>query len=111
MNTNMKIINHTEDKKLENKKKRVIKITAAAGLAFLLLLSLGAISSAEEASGEDEFRVIGYYSADLFDEPAPALKNDFMVDGHLVSEEQLYYKGICKDCLAKDKEKTKQRYS
>lgn len=48
---------------------------------------------------------------DLFDEPAPALKNDFMVDGHLVSEEQLYYKGICKDCLAKDNKKTKQRYS
>lgn len=48
---------------------------------------------------------------DLFDEPAPSLKNDFMVDGHLVSEEQLYYKGICKDCLAKDNEKTKQRYS
>ena len=48
---------------------------------------------------------------DLFDEPAPVLKNDFMVDGHLVSEEQLYYKGICKDCLAKDNEKTKRRYS
>ena len=56
--------------------KRVIKITAAAGLAFLLLLSLGAISSAEEASGEDEFRVIGYYSADLFDEPVEMLQTD-----------------------------------
>ena len=48
---------------------------------------------------------------DLLDAPAPALKNDFMVDGHLVSEEQLNYKGICKDCLAKDNEKTKRRYS
>jgi len=48
---------------------------------------------------------------DLFDEPAPKIKDSFMVDGHLVSEAQLYYKGICKDCLKKMNEQTGPEFS
>ncbi|MGI6222540.1 MAG: Fur family transcriptional regulator [Prevotella sp.] len=39
---------------------------------------------------------------DLFNEPAPTMSKQFICDGHLVDEKQLYYKGICKDCLAKE---------
>lgn len=38
---------------------------------------------------------------DLFDEPAPALAEAKMVHGNLVTEQQVYYKGICADCLHK----------
>lgn len=38
---------------------------------------------------------------DLFDEKAPSLKRPKLIDGNMVDEEQLYYKGICKDCMAK----------
>ncbi|MDD5861317.1 MAG: Fur family transcriptional regulator [Prevotella sp.] len=38
---------------------------------------------------------------DLFDENAPSLKRPKLIDGNMVDEEQLYYKGICKDCMAK----------
>lgn len=36
---------------------------------------------------------------DLMEEDAPALYEQKVVSGHLIQEEQLYYKGICKDCL------------
>lgn len=42
---------------------------------------------------------------DLFDVPAPTLSGKLNVDGHVVDEAQLYYKGICKDCAAKMKKK------
>ncbi|MGI6243064.1 MAG: Fur family transcriptional regulator [Prevotella sp.] len=35
---------------------------------------------------------------DLFDEEAPELASPKHIEGHLVDEMQLYYKGICKDC-------------
>ncbi len=35
---------------------------------------------------------------DLMNEKAPELNHDIMVDGNIVQEEQLYYKGICADC-------------
>ena len=39
---------------------------------------------------------------DLFKEQAPTMDSQFFCEGHLVDEKQLYYKGICKDCIAKD---------
>lgn len=38
---------------------------------------------------------------DLMDEPAPQMGEPRMVGGHLVTESQLYYKGYCSECLAK----------
>ncbi|MBQ3390590.1 MAG: S-layer homology domain-containing protein [Firmicutes bacterium] len=46
-----------------------------AALVLLLLPAPGLTSFGEEASG-DAFRVIGYYSADLFDEPAEHLQTN-----------------------------------
>ena len=45
-------------------------------LSLLLLPCAVFPSFAEESSGEPDFRVIGYYSADLFDEPAKHLQTD-----------------------------------
>ena len=39
---------------------------------------------------------------DFMDEHAPQLHKDKKINGHLVQEMQLYYKGICADCLAKE---------
>ncbi len=39
---------------------------------------------------------------DLMDEKAPSLKKQKMIDGHIIDEEQLYYKGICRECAAKE---------
>ncbi len=41
---------------------------------------------------------------DLFDEPAPILANGKEVDGNIVQEEQLYYKGICSKCAKEEKD-------
>ena len=41
---------------------------------------------------------------DFMDEPAPVLTQKRDIQGHLVDEMQLYYKGICSDCLAKTEE-------
>ena len=35
---------------------------------------------------------------DLMNEEAPMLEHDMVVDGNIVQEEQLYYKGICAAC-------------
>lgn len=35
---------------------------------------------------------------DLMDCKAPVYRKPFTVSGHLVDEEQLYYKGICRNC-------------
>lgn len=35
---------------------------------------------------------------DLMEEPAPQLCHERNVDGKIVQEEQLYYKGICAEC-------------
>jgi len=40
---------------------------------------------------------------DLFDEKAPQLKKPIYIDGNLVDEMQLYYKGICAECAKKKK--------
>lgn len=40
---------------------------------------------------------------DLFGEEAPKLDKPFKLEGHLVTEKQLYYKGYCRNC-AKDAE-------
>ena len=39
---------------------------------------------------------------DLFDEEAPVLEGEKVINGNIVHEEQLYYKGICAEC-AKNK--------
>ena len=44
---------------------------------------------------------------DLMDEKAPKVKTSVMHDGNLIDEAQLYYKGVCKECLAKEKESGK----
>lgn len=36
---------------------------------------------------------------DLMEEEAPRHESPLKVEGHLVEEQQLYYKGICKNCL------------
>ena len=38
---------------------------------------------------------------DLMDEKAPQLKRIKIVDGHIIDEMQLYYKGICAECAQK----------
>lgn len=38
---------------------------------------------------------------DFFGEGAPKMPSPFMVDGNMVDEVQLYYKGYCSHCLAK----------
>lgn len=40
---------------------------------------------------------------DLMDEPAPQPSAKY-IDGNLVSESQLYYKGICRNCLSEGAE-------
>ena len=37
---------------------------------------------------------------DLHDEDMPTLAHAMNVSGHMVDEVQLYYRGICKDCIA-----------
>ena len=39
---------------------------------------------------------------DLFDEKAPTLKKPRVIDGNIVDEQQLYYKGVCAECASKD---------
>ena len=36
---------------------------------------------------------------DFFDEEAPMLTAPKTIEGNLIEEEQLYYRGICSDCL------------
>ena len=43
---------------------------------------------------------------DLFDEPAPRVTETKVIDGNIVQEEQLYYKGICSACAKKMEKKT-----
>lgn len=38
---------------------------------------------------------------DLFEELAPELTGQKIVEGNIITEEQLYYKGICADCAKK----------
>lgn len=38
---------------------------------------------------------------DLMDEEAPHLEKSININGHIVEEKQLYYKGICVDCAKK----------
>ena len=38
---------------------------------------------------------------DFFDETAPQVDGEINIDGNIVTEKQLYYKGICKECIAK----------
>ena len=38
---------------------------------------------------------------DLFDEEAPVLEGEKVINGNIVHEEQLYYKGICAECAKK----------
>ena len=46
---------------------------------------------------------------DLMDEKAPKMKRPVSREGHLIDEAQLYYKGICKECLEKEKENNKDK--
>ena len=39
---------------------------------------------------------------DLFDEKAPTLKKPRVIDGNIVDEQQLYYKGVCAECASKE---------
>ena len=38
---------------------------------------------------------------DLFDEEAPLLEEEKVINGNIVHEAQLYYKGICAECAKK----------
>lgn len=42
---------------------------------------------------------------DLFDEKAPKTTRRKVIEGNIVDEQQLYYKGICADCAKFNKEK------
>lgn len=44
---------------------------------------------------------------DLFDEKAPTVKRK-VIDGNIVEEEQLYYKGICAECAEKERNESVQ---
>ncbi|EGN58092.1 transcriptional repressor [Hallella multisaccharivorax DSM 17128] len=45
---------------------------------------------------------------DLMDEKAPKLKKRSITrDGNLIDEAQLYYKGVCRECLEKEKSNNK----
>lgn len=35
---------------------------------------------------------------DMMEEEAPTLSVPVEIDGHLIEEQQLYYKGLCRDC-------------
>lgn len=39
---------------------------------------------------------------DLMSEKAPELSHDIKVDGNIIQEKQLYYKGICADCAREE---------
>ena len=41
---------------------------------------------------------------DLMDEPAPILTKTREIEGNLIDEMQLYYKGVCADCLKKQQQ-------
>ena len=43
---------------------------------------------------------------DLFDEQAPRVTETKVIDGNIVQEEQLYYKGICSACAQKMEKET-----
>ena len=45
---------------------------------------------------------------DLMHEKAPQLSSDIIVDGNIVQEEQLYYKGICSEWAKKEKDQNIQ---
>ena len=40
---------------------------------------------------------------DLYDEPTPRLVETKSINGHVVDEVQLYYKGICAECQYKER--------
>ena len=40
---------------------------------------------------------------DLMNEKAPQFKKSVMCDGNIIDEAQLYYKGICKECIRSEK--------
>lgn len=42
---------------------------------------------------------------DLFDEKAPKMTKQKVIEGNIVDEQQLYYKGICADCAKLNEEK------
>ena len=42
---------------------------------------------------------------DLFEEQAPELTGQKIVEGNIITEEQLYYKGICSECAKKAENK------
>jgi len=39
---------------------------------------------------------------DMFDQNAPGCPSQMMIDGNMVTDVQLYYKGVCADCLKKE---------
>ena len=46
---------------------------------------------------------------DLFDEEAPKLSEPKIINGNIVQEKQLYYKGICAECAAKSTKQTSEQ--
>ena len=45
---------------------------------------------------------------DLFDEKAPKMTKQKVIEGNIVDEQQLYYKGICADCAKLNEEKKRK---
>ena len=48
-----------------------------------------------------EKRAAQMITIDLFGEQAPKLEGEKIVEGNIIQEEQLYYKGICAKCAKK----------
>lgn len=46
---------------------------------------------------------------DVMGMAAPAIDGKAEIDGNMADEVQLFYKGVCAECLAKDKESTETR--
>ncbi len=46
---------------------------------------------------------------DLFNEQAPVVSGLMDIDGNIVDEAQLYYKGICAECMAREKRKGREQ--
>lgn len=44
------------------------------------------------------------YVTDFFEEPLPSVSNKKMINGNMVDDIQLYYKGICSCCLKKQQD-------
>ena len=68
----------------------------------------------DDWSGNSSYTVYHYFCKkcgkviDLFDEKAPKMTKQKVIEGNIVDEKQLYYKGICADCAKLNEEKKRK---